>query len=84
MDKQKQLNLAKDCGFSVPSSIDAFPKDVNFKAVNYPCFVKPRASIYGGKKLAFVIHKKNSRTLLPSIILNIMSLCKIIFVKNTK
>lgn len=52
MDKQKQLNLAKDCGFSVPSSIDAFPKDVNFKEVNYPCFVKPRASIYGGKKIS--------------------------------
>lgn len=52
MDKQKQLELAKECGFSAPASIDALPEEVNIEAVNYPCFVKPKTSIYGGKNLA--------------------------------
>lgn len=52
MDKQKQLELAKECGFSVPSSIDTLPNSANFSKVNYPCFVKPQSSIYGGKNIA--------------------------------
>lgn len=57
MDKQKQLKLAKECGFSAPASIDALPKDVNIEDIKYPCFVKPKASIYGGKNIA-ICHSK--------------------------
>lgn len=52
MDKQKQLLLAKECGFHVPSSIDVLPKDVLCTEVQFPCFIKPKASIYGGKNIA--------------------------------
>lgn len=57
MDKQKQLELAKECGFSAPASVDALPKDVNIEDVKYPCFVKPKASIYGGKNIS-ICHSK--------------------------
>ncbi len=52
MDKQKQLELAKECGFSAPTSVDALPKDVNIEDIKYPCLVKPKASIYGGKNIS--------------------------------
>lgn len=57
MDKQKQLNLAKECGFSVPASVDALPKDINIEDIKYPCFVKPKASIHGGKNIS-ICHSK--------------------------
>ena len=57
MDKQKQLNLAKICGFSVPTSIDSMPTDINVQVIKYPCFVKPKASIYGGKNIS-ICHSK--------------------------
>lgn len=52
MDKQKQLKLAQECGFSVPTSIDTLPNKINTDAINYPCFVKPKESIHGGKSIA--------------------------------
>lgn len=52
MDKQKQLELAKDCGFCVPSSIDSLPYDINIENVNFPCLIKPKESIHGGKKVS--------------------------------
>lgn len=52
MDKQRQLKLAKKCGFSVPQSIDVLPKHVNLDEIDYPCLVKPEASIHGGKNIA--------------------------------
>ena len=57
MDKQKQLELAKECGFSAPISVDALPKDVNIDDIKYPCLVKPKASIYGGKNIS-ICHSK--------------------------
>lgn len=51
MDKQRQLELARECGFSVPASIDVLPKHVNLDVIDYPCFVKPEASIHGGKNI---------------------------------
>ena len=64
MDKQKQLELAKECGFSAPSSIDALPEDVKTEEVNYPCFVKPKVSIYGGKNIAICRSKEELKTAL--------------------
>lgn len=52
MDKQKQLYVSKDCGFSVPNSFECFPNEVNFTNIDYPCFVKPKESIHGGKHLS--------------------------------
>lgn len=52
MDKQKQLELAKECGFAVPYSIDTLPKNIDSEKIQYPCIVKPQASIYGGKNIA--------------------------------
>ena len=51
MDKQRQLQMAKECGFHVPSSIDVLPEDVVCTEVNFPCLIKPKASIYGGKNI---------------------------------
>lgn len=64
MDKQKQLNLAKECGFSAPSSIDSLPNDIDVEVVKYPCFVKPKASIYGGKNIAVCQSKEELLTAL--------------------
>lgn len=51
MDKQQQTILAKDCGFKTPWSIECLPKDVPYDDVKYPCIVKPKESVHGGKKL---------------------------------
>lgn len=64
MDKQKQLELSKECGFSAPASIDALPKDVNIEEIKYPCFVKPKASIYGGKNIAICRSKAELKSAL--------------------
>lgn len=52
MDKQKQLALAKRCGFKVPTSICSMPALVDLSGVNYPCFVKPKESLRGGKYIS--------------------------------
>lgn len=64
MDKQKQLQLAKECGFQVPLSIDVLPKDVVCTEVNFPCFIKPKASIYGGKNIAICQNEEELKTAL--------------------
>ena len=64
MDKQKQLHLAKECGFQAPSSIDVLPKDVVCTEVNFPCFIKPKASIYGGKNIAICQNEEELKTAL--------------------
>ena len=64
MDKQKQLELSKECGYSAPASIDALPKDVNIEEIKYPCFVKPKASIYGGKNIAICRSKAELKSAL--------------------
>lgn len=64
MDKQKQLDLAKACGFSVPASIESLPQDVNLNIINYPCFVKPKASICGGKNIAICRSKDELKSIL--------------------
>ena len=64
MDKQRQLELAKECGFSIPTSIDTLPKDINYDEINYPCFIKPKASIYGGKNLAICLSKDELKSVL--------------------
>lgn len=51
MDKQRQLEIAEEAGFCVPKSITVFPNDVNPVLIEYPCLVKPQASIHGGKKI---------------------------------
>lgn len=64
MDKQKQLELAKKCGFAVPNSLDVLPLNVNIDKVKYPCFVKPKASIFGGKNIAVCTSKNELKSVL--------------------
>lgn len=64
MDKQKQLELAKKCGFAVPNSVDVLPQNVNIDKVKYPCFVKPKASIFGGKNIAVCTSKNELKSVL--------------------
>lgn len=52
MDKQKQLKLAAECGFSVPSSLDISPNAIIHNSISYPCIIKPTASIFGGKNIS--------------------------------
>lgn len=51
MDKQNQLELAKECGFLVPDSIEIFPNLIDLPVLHYPCLVKPKESIHGGKNI---------------------------------
>ena len=51
MDKQVQTTLAKECGFSTPWSIECLPGNTPYEEVQYPCIVKPKESVHGGKKL---------------------------------
>ena len=64
MDKQKQLELAKKWGFAVPNSLDVLPLNVNIDKVKYPCFVKPKASIFGGKNIAVCTSKNELKSVL--------------------
>lgn len=50
MDKQRQCELAKISGFLTPWSIECLPENVPFKEIEYPCIIKPKESVYGGKK----------------------------------
>lgn len=52
MDKVRQVELANKCGFVVPISTNAFPQDINPYIIKYPCFIKPKESIHGGKKIS--------------------------------
>lgn len=49
MDKQVQVELAKDIGLNVPSSI-VFRKDME-QQIKFPCILKPARSINGGKHI---------------------------------
>ena len=64
MDKQIQLELAKECGFSVPSSIDTLTYNANLEIVKFPCIIKPEASIHGGKNITICRTKKELKTAL--------------------
>ena len=64
MDKQKQMNLAKTCGFLTPMSVDALPNDVRYDTITYPCLVKPTASIRGGKNIAICKSKEELKCVL--------------------
>lgn len=50
MDKQVQTTLAKGCGFETPSSVECMPDETPFEIIHYPCIVKPKESVFGGKK----------------------------------
>lgn len=52
MDKQVQANLAKKCRFDVPNSIETLPLNTDYSSISYPCFIKPKESIHGGKNIA--------------------------------
>lgn len=64
MDKQKQLKIARECGFSVPLSQKTYPNSINKTIVNYPCIVKPKESIHGGKHIAICKNKDELTTVL--------------------
>lgn len=51
MDKQVQTTLAKECGFATPWSIECLPDNTPYEEVQYPCIVKPKESVHGGKKI---------------------------------
>lgn len=50
MDKQKQLDLAKQVGFCAPWS-SLYTKELCNETISIPCIIKPLASINGGKHI---------------------------------
>lgn len=51
MDKQVQTLLAGECGFAAPWSLECLPNEVPFDIIKYPCIIKPKESVHGGKKI---------------------------------
>lgn len=51
MDKQVQTALASECGLATPWSLEYLPNEVPFNSVKYPCIIKPKESVHGGKKI---------------------------------
>lgn len=51
MDKQVQTTLARESGFATPWSIECLPGNTPLEEVQYPCVVKPKESVHGGKKI---------------------------------
>ena len=60
MDKQVQVNLARDCGFSIPKSDvkDAGVESILFDT--YPCICKPLSSIAGLKSQICICNDQDS------------------------
>lgn len=60
MDKQVQVNLARDCGFSIPKSDvkDAGVESILFNT--YPCICKPLSSIAGLKSQICICNDQDS------------------------
>ncbi len=52
MDKQVQVEVAKEVGFAVPNSMMHIIGHNTPVALCYPCIVKPLESIHGGKRFA--------------------------------
>ena len=50
MDKQVQASLASECGLATPWSLVCFPKEAPLDNVTYPCIIKPKESVHGGKR----------------------------------
>lgn len=49
MNKNYMLQLALDCGLSVPKSLTVNTKHLDIKSVEYPCIIKPLISKNGSK-----------------------------------
>ena len=45
------MELAKECGFSVPISVDYLVGDIKLNFNTFPCIVKPLSSYLGGKRV---------------------------------
>lgn len=52
MDKQVQVDIAKEVGISVPDSLTHRIGEELLDKVMFPCIVKPLESIHGGKKIS--------------------------------
>ena len=50
MDKGLQCELAKVAGFAVPWSFVCSPEKLPDGQIQFPCIIKPKESIHGGKK----------------------------------
>lgn len=59
MNKHLQMKVAADCGFAVPNTLESLPKDIQIDSINYPCIIKPAASIYGGKNISVCYTKES-------------------------
>lgn len=51
MDKQVQTALASQNRFYTPWSFECLPNEVPFDSIKYPCIIKPKESVHGGKKI---------------------------------
>ena len=51
MDKQVQTTLAGESGLDTPWSLECLPNEVPLDNVKYPCIIKPKESVHGGKKI---------------------------------
>lgn len=59
MNKQLQMKVAADCGFDVPYTLESLPNDIQVDNINYPCIIKPAASINGGKNISVCYTKES-------------------------
>lgn len=59
MNKQLQMKVAANCGFDVPNTLESLPNDIQIDSINYPCIIKPAASIYGGKNISVCYTKES-------------------------
>lgn len=51
MDKIVQLGLARKNGFLTPEAIECYPNEKVAEWSIFPCIIKPKESIHGGKKI---------------------------------
>ena len=64
MNKQVQVELAKEVGFSVPKSEVLIVEEGSHVVPCYPCIVKPLESIHGGKRFAVCIDEQELKRVL--------------------
>ncbi len=49
MDKNVQAKMASKYAFKVPKTIESTSGDIDVDNIHYPCLIKPKESIHGGK-----------------------------------
>ena len=58
MEKDVMSDLAVKCGLAIPQSVVMKPTDFDTKSLDFPCVIKPLASINGAKTDIFIAHNE--------------------------